>query len=255
MKIYQNYINILYEFSKSNSEKRFAANKLLKLHSDALNRANPLIIELGVDKGQSTRVFLNAIDNKPDAKLISIDIEDCSSSVRSDRWEFVQQDSLAIDSLLSKKPIIKNGIDLLYVDSKHTDEHVKKEVYNFFKYIKKDGAIYFDDIDSNPYMIGQRKDSINEEIANRKILKLIEAIFRANYESVDLSILRGSTGLAKLTKKSLLGDVLNPPKFILERNYEFFWKCINLLMFKRGYRHNNYTDESFLISPNIDEDK
>lgn len=92
MKIYQNYINILYEFSKSNSEKKFAANKLLKLHSDALNRANPLIIELGVDKGQSTRVFLNAIDNKPDAKLISIDIEDCSSSVRSDRWEFVQQD-------------------------------------------------------------------------------------------------------------------------------------------------------------------
>lgn len=255
MKPYQNYINILHEFSKSNSEKRFAANKLLELHSEVLSRKKPLIVELGVDKGQSTKVFLNAIEDKPDAKLISIDIEDCSNSIKSNRWEFIQQDSADINSLLLSKPIINNGIDLLYVDSKHTDEHVKKEVYNFFKYMNKDGVIYFDDIDSNPYMVGQRKDSVNEEIINRKILKLIEAIFRANYSSVDFTIIRGSTGLAKLTKKSNLGDMLNPPKFILERNYGFFWKCLNLLMFKKGYRHNNNTDDSFLISPNIDEEK
>ena len=48
------------------------------------------------------RKFLNAIDEKPDAKLISIDIEDCSNSVKSDRWEFVQQDSSDIDSFLLK---------------------------------------------------------------------------------------------------------------------------------------------------------
>ena len=57
MKPYQNYINTLHEFSKSNSEKRFAANKLLELHSEVLRRKKPLIVELGVDKGQSTKVF------------------------------------------------------------------------------------------------------------------------------------------------------------------------------------------------------
>ena len=46
-------------------------------------------------------------------QLISIDIEDCSSSVKSDRWEFVQQDSSDIDSFLLKKPIIYSNQTLL----------------------------------------------------------------------------------------------------------------------------------------------
>ena len=39
-----------------------------------------------------------------------------------------------------------------------------------------DAYIFFDDVDSNPYMSKQRKDSVNIEIANREIYKLLEAI-------------------------------------------------------------------------------
>ena len=249
MKIYENYINKLRENSKVKSESRFAANQLLEMHLEALERENPIIVELGVDKGQSTRVFLNAISDKSNARLISIDIKDCKQAINSSSWEFVQQDSVDIESLLLKKPIIKDGIDILYVDSLHTQSHVLKEVYSYFEYIKPNGVIYFDDIDSGPYMSGQRKDSISAEISNRKIFDLLEAIFRSNYSSIDFSINRGSTGLAKFIKNSKLGDKLNAPLFIKKRQFKFFWKLLEILKLKKTYRHNNSTNESFLINP------
>ena len=198
MKIYENYIDKLRANSKIKSESRFAANQLLEMHMEALQRENPIIVELGVDKGQSTRVFLNAINDKSNARLISIDIKDCKDSIKSTSWEFVQQDSIDIESLLLKKPIIKDGIDILYVDSLHTQSHVLKEVYGFFEYVKPKGVIYFDDIDSGPYMNGQRKDSISTEIVNRKIFDLLEAIFRANYSSIDFLLTKDQQVLLNL---------------------------------------------------------
>jgi len=250
MKVYENYINTLRSNANEQSELRFAANQLLEMHAEALKRSTPIIVELGVDKGQSTRVFLNAISEKKNSRLISIDIRDCKDAVKSDKWEFVKQNSIDIESLLNKKPIIKKGIDILYVDSLHTESHVLKEVYGFFKYIKQDGVIFFDDIDSGPYMNKQRKDSINTEINNRKILNLLESIFRANYSSIDFSIHQGSTGLAKFIKRSQLGDNLNDPIFISKRRFRIFWRFLEIINLKKSYRHNNKTNDSFLINPN-----
>ena len=250
MKVYENYINTLRSNANEQSELRFAANQLLEMHAEALKRSTPIIVELGVDKGQSTRVFLNAISEKKNSRLISIDIRDCKDAVKSDKWEFVKQNSIDIESLLNKKPIIKKGIDILYVDSLHTESHVLKEVYGFFKYIKQNGVIFFDDIDSGPYMNKQRKDSINTEINNRKILNLLESIFRANYSSIDFSIHQGSTGLAKFIKRSQLGDNLNDPIFISKRRFRIFWRFLEIINLKKSYRHNNKTNDSFLINPN-----
>lgn len=247
MKIYQKYLDTLRLYSQKQSEARFAANQLLEMHDEASKRDRPIIVELGVDKGQSTRVFLNAINDKVNAKLISIDIKDCKEAVKSENWNFIQQDSIDIDSLLKKKPILKDGIDILYVDSLHTQSHVLKEVYTYFEYIKPNGVIYFDDIDSGPYMNGQRKDSINTEMNNRDILNLLEAIFRANYSLIDFSIVQGSTGLGKFVKHGDLGDKLNPPLFIKKRQFRIFWRILELLKLKKVYRHNNDTNESFLI--------
>ena len=252
MKIYEKYINTLKSYASQQDELRFAANQLLEMHAEALKRESPIIVELGVDKGQSTRVFLNAISEKSNSKLISIDIRDCSGAIESDEWEFVQQNSIDIDSLLSKKPILKNGIDILYVDSLHTEAHVLKEIYGFFEYIKPDGVIYFDDVDSGPYMSGQRKDSINPEIENRKILNLLEAVFRANYSSIDFSIHQGSTGLAKFIKRSKMGDRLNDPVYVGKRGLRLFWRFLEIINFKKSYRHNTNTNDSFLIKPDKD---
>ena len=217
MKKYQSYINDLKNHLNKTDESRFLAQQLLRIHRETELKHNPLVLELGVDKGQSTRIFLNAIDGKDSAKLISIDIKDCRNSIDDKDWEFVQQDSTDIEKLLINKPEIKNGIDILYVDSLHTAEHVKKEIYNLFEYLNNDAYIFFDDIDSSPYMSKQRKDSVNIEIANRKIFILLEAIFRGNIDKIDFEIMRGSTGLGIYKKRKKLGEKLNPPIFINEK--------------------------------------
>ena len=247
MKIYEEYINKLRLYSKEKSEARIAANQLLEMHNEALKRDDPIILELGVDKGQSTKVFLNAISDKCNAKLISVDIKDCNQVANSRNWNFVQQDSADVKSLLLKKPIIKNGIDILYVDSLHTENHVLKEIYSYFEYVKHNGVIYFDDIDSDPYMRGQRKDSINTEINNKKIYNLLESIFRANHSLIDFVIIKGSTGLGKFIKRGKLGDRLNTPLIIKSRKYRIFWRILELLKLKKVYHHNNFTNDSFLI--------
>jgi predicted O-methyltransferase YrrM len=249
MKIYQKYIDELKNHLSKLDESRFVAQQLLRLHQEVKLKVDPLVVELGVDKGQSTKVFLNAIEGKNNAKLISIDIENCRSAVDAERWEFVQQDSSDIKSLLIAKPIIKSGIDVLYVDSLHTAKHVQKEIYNFFEYLNKDAYIFLDDIDSGPYMFKQRKDSAGIEIANRKIYKLLEAIFRANIDKLDFEIMRGSTGLGVFRKRVPLGEKLNPPILLRERNNYLINKIFQIIFFKKRYRHNSNRFNSFLISP------
>ena len=249
MKIYEKFIDELKNHLSKLNESRFVAQQLLRLHQEVKLKVDPLIVELGVEKGQSTKVFLNAIEGKSDAKLISIDIKDCRSAVDAERWEFVQQDSSDIKSLLISKPIIKNGIDIIYIDSLHTAKHVQKEIYNFFEYLNEDAYIFLDDIDSGPYMLKQRKDSIGTEIANRKIYKLLEAIFRANMDKLDFEIMRGSTGLGILRKRVPLGEKLNPPILLRERNNYLINKIFQRISFKKSSRHNTNNFDSFLISP------
>ena len=249
MKKYQLYIDELKNHLSRSDESRFVAQQLLRLHKETELKESPLIVELGVDRGQSTKVFLNAIDGKESATLISIDINDCRSAIDDKSWEFVQQDSADILKLLSSKPKIKKGIDILYIDSLHTAEHVKKEIYNFFEYLNKGACVFFDDIDSNPYMSKQRKDSVNTEITNRKIFKLLEAIFRGNMDKIDFEIMRGSTGLGIFKKRKELGVKLNPPVFLNERNNLILSKLFQKIFFRKTYKHNTKTTSSFLINP------
>ena len=249
MKKYQSYIDDLKSHLNKADESRFLAQQLLRIHKETELKHNPLVLELGVDKGQSTRIFLNAIDGKDNAKLISIDIKDCRNSINDKDWEFVQQDSANIEKLLMHKPEIKNGIDILYVDSLHTAEHVEKEIYNLFEYLNNDAFIFFDDIDSSPYMNKQRKDSVNTEIANRKIFRLLEAIFRGNMDKIDFEIMRGSTGLGIFRKCKNLGEKLSPPIFINERNNIILSKIFQKILQKKTYEHNTETSDSFLIDP------
>ena len=251
-KIYQKYIDVLEEHASQNNETRFVAHQLLELHKEASSRDKPIIVELGVDQGQSTKVFLNAIDDKKDAVLISVDILDCSNAVQCDSWRFVQSDSADIESIIKLQPIIKNGIDILYVDSLHTASHVSREIYEFFPYVKKNGVIFFDDIESGPYKRGQRKDSVGIEIANRKIFKLLEGIFQSNLSCLDFTIMKGSTGLAKFVKKSNKGEKLKPPAKLKDRNFLFFWKLFYKIIFKKSYFNEKGTNKSFMIDANSD---
>jgi uncharacterized SAM-dependent methyltransferase len=54
------------------------------MYAEAFKRLSPVIVELGVDKSQSTRVFLNVIADNNNSRLISIDIKDFRNAVKSE---------------------------------------------------------------------------------------------------------------------------------------------------------------------------
>ncbi len=245
--LYENYISDLKIYSEKLNESRLVASQLLLMHKEVASRKSPVVLELGVDRGQSTKVFLNAINNKRLSHLISVDIRDCSDVSDSKLWTFLKMDSSDVDGIIKKVPLLKEGIDVIYVDSLHTSEHVFKEVYGWFPFLKKGGVIFFDDIDSNPYLSGQRKDNVGIEISNRKILELIESIFISNIDIIDLTLIKGSTGLARVDKICDKGKNLNPPKVIKKRNNLFFAKLFNIFFRRKQYTHRINSNESFLI--------
>lgn len=192
------------------------ATQLMFMYRKAIEKESPILMELGVDKGLSTTVFLQASEDK-NGKLVSVDIEDCSDISDSDRWQFVQSDSTDVENILSKATHLKEGIDIIYIDSLHNKDHVKKELTSWFPYMKENSWIFFDDVDPNPYRKGNRKDHLNNEIAWGEIHDYVQAFFYSNEEHLYLRIFYGSTGLACFHKVSPLGTIPNEAKPIIKR--------------------------------------
>lgn len=215
----------------------FTHLQLLELYKTASDLKDPIILELGVDKGNSTKIFYQAIKNKKNSKLISVDIVDCSSVLSSKKWIFIKEDSSNITNVLKKAPIInQRGIDILYIDSLHDVDHIKKELYGYFPYLNQDAFIFFDDVDHGKYALNENKDSVSFEITNRKIYDFVDAVFRGNITKLDLIIMKGSTGLAKMKKYSLKGSRLSSPKYLKKRSSKLFWKLFYKVIFRNEYK-------------------
>lgn len=212
---------------------------LFELYRSTLDFKAPIILELGVDKGNSTKIFIDSIKNKENSKLISVDIKDCSNVLQSNKWMFIKENSANISSVINQAPLIQErGIDILFIDSLHHVDHIKKELYGYFQYLNQGAYIFFHDVDHGKYALNQKKDSVSFEITNRKIYDFVDAVFRGNENQLDLSILKGSTGLAIMRKYSNKGSNLLKPKFLRKRSLKLFWKLIYKLNFKKEYSAN-----------------
>jgi predicted O-methyltransferase YrrM len=212
------YLKATQQRTQSGGEEAIAALQLVRLYDAAAARPNGTFLELGTDRGHATRMILAACE-KNGGNLVSVDIRDCSTAAASRCWTFVQADSVDRKTIVNKAPILQDGIDLVYVDSLHTPEHVLNEVYTWFNLVRKGGTICFDDIDPNPYMQGRRKDNPKVEIANRRIFGVVQSIFYDNLDQLQMTVDFGSTGLAILRKTSEIGSELKPFKHLpKERN-------------------------------------
>ena len=115
----------------------------------------PTILELGVQEGRSTKMFLEICDQN-DGDLISVDVLDCSKVSNNPRWKFIHSSDdnfELVNNYLDKK------IDVLLIDSLHEPNHIKKVFYNYFNYVKINGLIFIDDVIWLPYVKGEYRDS------------------------------------------------------------------------------------------------
>ena len=210
--------------------------------SKLTNLKNPIILELGVNKGGSTANFLKYI-NDNGGELYSIDINDCSNiindelfkNVKTSNWKFLKSNDLNIEYILGKFPLLKNGIDVLYVDSYHDETHVKKTLEKWFIYIKKNGYIFFDDTESLNY---RKSRNFTISVNNDAIDNFVKEFYDNNsFQLLYIKYFKGS-GLSEFTKLSDLGSLPVLSKRVWKYNstlgyiYLFIKKILYLLKSK-----------------------
>ena len=185
-------------------------NKLNLIKKKIANIDEPLILELGVKEGRSTRMFLEICD-KNNGNLISIDILDCSKVSNNPRWKFIHSSD---DNFGYINGIIEKKVDVLFIDSLHEPYHVKKVFYNYFNFVKINGLIFIDDLVWLPYVKGEYRDNEFVETINRLTFNKILEIYNANKNNFTLDINFSGSGLAIIKK---INTNLNQEKKISNR--------------------------------------
>ena len=182
-------------------------------------KKNPTILEFGVERGSSTKKFIDFVE-KNSGRVFSVDITDCSNISSSKSWKFLKSNDLNVDYVLDQfDEIKKNGVDLIFIDSYHEAQHVQKLMSYYFAYLKQDGAIFVDDIDSLPSRL---KKNIWNSIVYDLTLDSVKDFYYNNTENCSLKIFfnHKENGLAMIYKKSKFGN--QPIKINKIWNYNIF---------------------------------
>ena len=181
----------------------------LKLYHLVRAMGRPTVVECGVDVGISNLV-LRAACEETDGHLYSIDIRDCSQVASSPAWTFIQSDDRDVEAILRQAPAIAEGIDLIHIDSLHTEEHVLAQLDSWFKYVKQGGYLTFHDIDNMLYRPGQWRESRSMAEGNAGVAKAVREFFHANEDELFLEFHFGVTGMGIMKKLMPRDKVPNP---------------------------------------------
>jgi predicted O-methyltransferase YrrM len=165
------------------------------------------ILEFGVNEGISTNMFLSLCDRKK-GKLISVDIDDFSHLFNNKKWIFINSRD---DNFLHIKKYIKNKLDVIYIDSYHEPNHIKKILYYYYKFLKKGGFIFIDDISWIPYVKNNYRENSWNEVINRNTFTKIVEIYNANIKNFNLEFCFDNSGMAML-KKINNNELIEPKK-------------------------------------------
>jgi predicted O-methyltransferase YrrM len=169
------------------------------------------ILEFGVMKGRSTSFFLD-LCKKLDGKLVSVDMNDHSKLFSDERWTFIHSRD---DNFKLMDKIENKSFDIIYIDTLHEPNHVKKILYYYYNFLKVGGRVFIDDINWLPYVKNSFKDSEYSEVINRKTFSKIIEIYYQNLENLKLEISFGGTGTVNFEKLNNLK--LNEPREIRNR--------------------------------------
>ena len=171
------------------------------------------ILELGVQKGVSTKKFIELCE-KNNGFLTSVDINDCSDVISSEKWKFIHSSD---DNFEKVDRFINKDLDLIFIDSLHEPNHVEKVFYHYYNFLKKKGICIIDDISWLPYSKNQERDKEFCEYINRSTFNKILEIFNQNQKNFDLEFYFKDTGYAVITKNE--ENYLNKTKKIKSREF------------------------------------
>ena len=180
----------------------------------------PRILEFGVENGNSTKYFLNNIKS---GKLISVDTTDCSNLFRNKQWVFL---NCRDDNFKMVNSYLRYKLNIIFIDTTHTADHVEKIFYLYFKKLKINGFILIDDISWLPYCKGQYRNHSWVEKNNKETFFRMLEIYNSNKDKLDISFNFLDSGLCKVTKikdkKLNLKNKIYYSKFIVKNILDLF---------------------------------
>ena len=208
------------------------SNQKLDLIKDNLKQINnPIIFELGVNRGGSTKFFLKHVEENT-GKVYSVDIKDCSSVSNSKKWNFLISNDLRYNFIVSKFPeILEKGIDVLFIDSYHDPSHVRILLEKWSTLVNINGIIILDDTESLPYKL---KRSFIFSVINDAVDNVIKNFYYSNHDQYEYTKHYMGAGLSLLQKKSNKGTALSKKKiwkynFVISKFYILLKKTIFLI--------------------------
>ena len=204
-------------------------NKLDYIIEKIKNIKKIQILELGVQNGSSTKKFIE-LCNSNDGFLTSIDIDDCSNVVKSDRWKFIHSSDDNFDKI---DKIIPKVFDFIFIDSLHEPSHVEKVFCHYYSFLKKGGICIIDDISWLPYSKNQYRDNEFAEYTNRATFIKILEIYNQNKTNFNLEFFFQESGYAIITKNN--ENYLNKSIKIQTREHEL--KNLLRKFYKRKPKH------------------
>ena len=187
------------------------------------------ILELGVQNGSSTKKFIELCDSN-DGFLTSIDIDDCSNVIKSDRWKFIHSSDDNFDKI---DKIIPKVFDFIFIDSLHEPSHVEKVFCHYYSFLKKGGICIIDDISWLPYSKNQYRDNEFAEHINRATFNKILEIYDQNKLNFSLEFFLQESGYAIITKNN--ENFLN--KSIKIHSREYGLKNLLRKLYRRKPKH------------------
>ncbi len=184
--------------------------KLNFIHKEIEKIKNLKILELGVKNGISTSLFLKICEENG-GNLISVDINDCSKLYSNEKWKFIHSRD---DNFSKINEEIKRmgGLNLIYIDSYHEPNHVKKIFYNYYNLLSENGLIFIDDISWLPYLKSSYRENKWVEEMNFKTFEKLLEIKLSNENNFKIEFSFEKSGMAKILKLNL--NDLNEPKKI-----------------------------------------
>jgi len=184
-------------------------------YEDIKDLKNIKILEFGVREGNSTSFFLELCD-KNNGRLYSVDINDCSHLFVNQKWKFIHCADDNFRKVISESD---KEFDLIFIDSFHDPDHVKKLIYYYFQFLKKGGIMVVDDVSWIPYSKNNYRDHFHTEIINRDTFNEILNILFNNKEVIDVHFSFNESGLAKIIKQK--NEILKHGKNITDRSFSF----------------------------------
>ena len=177
------------------------------------NIQNPIILELGVREGKSTKMFIEVVEKK-NGELISIDIDDYSHLLKSKNWKFIKSRDDNFEFILNQ---IKKKLDVIFIDTTHEASHVINIIENYYFKLNEGGYIFIDDISWLPYLKNKERNNLYCEINNKETFEVILNLYNNNQLNFDLEYSFVSSGFACLKKKN--NNKLNSLKKIKTREH------------------------------------